>query len=117
MKKGTIGVYRKPDGREERRVHFPEWELDGSTLRDVTVFPHLCSACAGGDHSHVEINDTRSPIRIIIADAVEFPPEVVETIDAYLRQKIAVDKMTDSMHRIVETVARALATAPDLEQR
>ena len=40
--KGSIGKYRKPDGKEEVRIHFPSWELDGKILHNVTVFPHLC---------------------------------------------------------------------------
>lgn len=91
---GSIGKYLKNDGREEIRIHFPTWELDGMELLNVTVFPHQCGTCIGGDHTHVELNDQRIPVEIIAADAFVIDPDSKKVIDVYLRAKLAVNNIT-----------------------
>ena len=100
---GTVGRYRKPDGREEIRIHFPEWELaDGRVARNVSVFPHVCGTCAGGDHTHVEINDTREPIEILERGAVTFSDKHAAVIESLIIAKLAVDALTLKLMRYVK---------------
>ena len=92
--KGNAGRYRKPDGREEVRIHFALWVLDGVELQNVTVFPHQCGSCVGGDHTHVELNDVREPFEVIAKDAIDLEPRHRELIDDYLRAKLSIDRLT-----------------------
>jgi hypothetical protein len=105
--KGSIGKYLKKDGREEVRIHFSVWLLDGVELRDVTVFPHECGTCIGGDHTHVELNDQRTPVEIIAADAFVIDPDSKKAIDNYLRAKLAVNNITD---RLIKALSAHVVT-------
>jgi hypothetical protein len=97
--KGTIGLYEKPGKPKEVRIHFPLWELpDGMVVRNVTVFPHPCDTCIGGDHTHVEYNDTRTPLKILAHECVELTAEERFAISELLRTKLRVDRMTLSLH-------------------
>jgi hypothetical protein len=92
---GTISEYQKPNGDKEVRMHFPVWKLpNGEVVMNVTVFPHPCDTCAGGDHTHVEMNDLRPALRVIAFEAVELSAEHTAALDRVLMEKIAVDALT-----------------------
>lgn len=99
---GTIGLYEKPGKPPEVRIHFPQWKLpDGTILRDVTVFPHLCGTCVGGDHTHVEFNDVRPPVRTLANVSFEFTTDERGVIDRYLAAKLELFRITGSLHRYI----------------
>lgn len=92
---GSVGKYRKPNGVEEVRMHFAEWLLeDGRVLKNVTVHPHLCGTCAGGDHTHVEINDMRQPESVLGDRCVNLSEAHLEALNRLLVEKVAVDSLT-----------------------
>ena len=103
MNPGTIGIYKKPGKQDELRIHFPAWELDGEIIPDVTVFPHLCGTCIGGDHTHVEIHDNRAPFMIIAENAVVLSDEHKKVIDDYLRAAIRVHAITQELAKYLGT--------------
>ena len=98
--KGSVGLFAKKDGLSEVRIHFPKWLLpDGRELTDVTVFPHPCGTCVGGDHTHVEPFDTREVAHWVRRDCVELSPEHREIIDQYLVAKLRLWEITNAMHQ------------------
>ncbi len=101
MHSGSIGRYQKPDGSEEVRIHFPLWELDGKQIRNVTIFPHMCGTCIGGDHTHVEVDDTREPVSVIVKDGISLDGAQAQQIDRYLREKLAVNSVTSELFMLV----------------
>lgn len=93
--RGSIRRYRKPSGVEEVCIHFPQWVLDdGHTIRDVTIFPHACNTCVGGDHMHVNMHDTREAVAIIAEDAVTLSPAHEHVINRFLKEKLALNTLT-----------------------
>lgn len=93
-----IGLFKNAKGEEQVRMVFPEWGLGGGTvLTQVSVHPHLCGTCVGGDHTHVEINDTREPLQIISATDIGFSSDELEAINDLLRQKLRVDALTGKL--------------------
>lgn len=103
--KGSVGRYLKREGVTEIRIHFPVWTLaDGRTVHNVTIFPHLCGTCIGGDHTHVEINDVRMPIEVLKDETVQLSDEHVSLVSAYLESKLAVYARTQEFHEYVSRV-------------
>lgn len=89
------GEYEKPSGAKEVRWHFPEWKLSsGRVVPDVSIFPHPCGTCTGGDHTHVETHDERKPLKVLREADLEFPPEVKAAIDRYIESKLALNGET-----------------------
>ncbi len=100
--KGSIGRYQKLNGAEEVRIHFAVWELDGRQLSNVTIFPHLCGTCVGGDHTHVEVDDMREPLLIIAREVIELDPAQTARINRYLREKFSVNEVTADLYGLVK---------------
>lgn len=101
MNTGTVGRYQKQNGNEEIRIHFVCWALpNGRELNHVSIFPHACKKCVGGDHTHIEINDDRKPIEII-KEGVVFSPAHKKAMDCYLLEKLAINNIT---HDLLEYV-------------
>ncbi|HVU75711.1 MAG TPA: hypothetical protein VHD38_02670 [Candidatus Paceibacterota bacterium] len=90
-------------GREELRLYFPAWEVDGQTLKDVTVFPHPCKpeVCEYGDHVHIEVYEDDKLVRVIEKDHVTLTSEQEAAINAYLRAQLAVNQMTHDLLHLV----------------
>jgi hypothetical protein len=65
----------------------------------VTVFPHPCGTCAGGDHVHV---DTHQVPDYLEEGEVALLPEAVEAIEAVLRAAAQLNAWT---HRLQQCVA------------
>lgn len=97
--KGTIALFNRR-GNEEVRIYFPQYELDGQIIEGVTVYPHPCTQCAGGDHTHVDVYE--SPLRIVNTDSVSLTREQKEAVDAHLRAADALNRMTSDLVKIIE---------------
>lgn len=91
---GILGRYKKPNKADELRIHFASWILeDGREVSDVTVFPHPCSTCVGGDHMHVEVNDTRERAEVL-EEGITLSSAHKEAIDRFIVEKLALDELT-----------------------
>lgn len=100
--RGRKGRYKKPSGAEETRWHFPAWELPGGqVVQDVSIFPHPCEACAGGDHTHVEINDTRQPLEVLEESDVDLPPHLKLVIDRHLEATLGLNIVTGELAKLL----------------
>ena len=99
----VIGVFQNAKGHEQVRLVFPEWQLsDGTVLHSVSIHPHLCGTCVGGDHTHVEMNDERMPARVLKEDDIELSAVHVRAINRLLREKLRVDGLTRELATYVE---------------
>lgn len=99
MTKGSVGLFEKKDGEQEVRIYFPTFTLtSGQVLEHVTLFPHPCGTCVGGDHTHVEVFDVRQPTLWLKRDCVELAPLHRTMINEYLKVKLLLWEQTLQMH-------------------
>lgn len=93
--KAILSTYQKPSGMFEVRVLIPTWEFDsGFVVRNVSLHPHPCGTCVGGDHTHVEINDFRVPIKVLEEFDLLLPRDLQSRVENLIEAKIAIDAKT-----------------------
>lgn len=94
---GVLGVLTRPDGQKEVHARFASWPLpDGSVVEHVSIHPHPCGTCIGGDHTHVEQGDVREPFEPIRPFVL--PEAFVQTITQLLVEKKRVNELTQELH-------------------
>lgn len=101
---GYVGEFITRLGNRETRLFFPEWPLgEGKKAVGVTVYPHLCGTCVGGNHTHIDIDQT--PLKICNGDAgpvVRLTEAQVEVITGYIKAMMQVDGLTHDLHHALE---------------
>lgn len=109
-----VGVFQNARGERQTRLVFPDWEYADDdvihTIHYVSVHPHLCGTCVGGDHTHVEINDRREPVQPFTAAEIDLRPTHKEAIDSLIRQKRLVDGLTQELAKYLTPFSGTVAT-------
>jgi len=93
-----IGQFETRRGLE-RRMFVEAWHLpDGTVVRGVTIHPHICSECIGGDHVHVHTQQT--PVSLEDRTA-QLSAKHVETVSALLNAQGRLDRRTGELHELM----------------
>lgn len=92
---GTFDTKRGP----ERRLYIAEWPLkDGSTRSGVTIHPHICSTCIGGDHVHVHTFQTPKTLE---EGVVRLSADHVAIVSKLLATQRTLDRITRELHELM----------------
>ncbi|HLD82046.1 MAG TPA: hypothetical protein VJA22_02485 [Patescibacteria group bacterium] len=96
--KAQVGIFKTKHGVREKRLFIAQWTTDSLTVPGVTIYPHPCGTCTGGDHTHIDIHQT--PEHLLEVE-VELSPEQVEIISAYLSAMSHVDQLTQALSELL----------------
>lgn len=93
--KAQVGEFETRLGNRETRLYVRKWPYGDTTVHGVTIFPHLCGECVGGDHVHVDT--LQEPVSLSSKDAT-LTEEQVSIVTDFLEAQLSLNEHAESLH-------------------
>lgn len=98
--KVRVGGFVTRHASREVRLYAEQWPLDDRTIEGVTIFPHLCGECVGGDHVHIDTD--QEPVYLREGE-VELPEEMVATVSSLLQAQLQLNEAAVELRSLTLT--------------